>query len=94
MDVRKLVAWNLRRLRVKQGLAQEALAVDAEIDRTYVSRLERGMENPTVGVLDRLARALGVEIVDFFAKPEPGARPPQPLPSGRRPSRKRVIFKK
>ena len=89
MDARKLVAWNLRRLRVKHGLAQEALAVDADIDRTYVSRLERGMENPTVVVLDRLARALGVEIVEFFTVPEPGARPPQPLPSGRRPGRRK-----
>lgn len=94
MDVRKLVAWNLRRLRVKQGLAQEALAVDAEIDRTYVSRLERGMENPTVVVLGRLAQALGVEIVEFFAVPEPGSRPPRPLPSGRRPARKQARFKK
>lgn len=94
MDTRKLVAWNLRRLRVKQGLAQEALAVDAEIDRTYVSRLERGMENPTVVVLDRLAKALGVEIVDFFAKPQPGSRPPQPLRSGRRPTRRRAGLKK
>lgn len=55
MDARKLVAWNLRRLRVARGIAQAALAVDAEIDRTYVSRLERNMENPTVIVLERIA---------------------------------------
>jgi transcriptional regulator with XRE-family HTH domain len=47
------VAWNIRQLRVARGMAQEALAVDAEIDRTYVSRLERNMENPTVAVLER-----------------------------------------
>jgi len=84
MDARKLVAWNLRRVRVERGLSQEALAVDAEIDRTYVSRLERNMENPTVAVLERLARALGVGIVEFFVVPRVGARPPKPLPSGRR----------
>jgi transcriptional regulator with XRE-family HTH domain len=58
MDARILVARNLRRLWVAKGLSQEALAVDAGIDRTYVSRLERGMENPTVGVLERLTQAL------------------------------------
>ena len=36
----------------------EALAVDAEIDRTCVGRLERNLENPTVGVLERVAKAL------------------------------------
>lgn len=84
MDARNLVAWNLRRLRVEKGLAQEALAVDAGIDRTYVSRLERNQENPTVAVLERLANALGVSIVEFFVMPGPDAPPPQPLPSGRK----------
>lgn len=86
MDARELVAWNLRRLRVARGLAQEALAVDAGIDRTYVSRLERNLENPTVAVLERLAKALGVEIVELFIVPEAGAEPPATLPKGRRKS--------
>jgi transcriptional regulator with XRE-family HTH domain len=50
MNARALVARNLRRLRVRKGLSQEILAVDARIDRTYVSRLERGLENPTVAL--------------------------------------------
>jgi transcriptional regulator with XRE-family HTH domain len=84
MEVRAMVAWNIRRLRVERGLSQEALAVDAGIDRTYVSRLERILENPTVAVLDRLSRALSVRIVDLFAEPKPGARPPELLRKGRR----------
>ncbi|MDB5584486.1 MAG: putative HTH-type transcriptional regulator [Bradyrhizobium sp.] len=84
MDAKELVAWNVRRLRVARGVAQEALAVDAGIDRTYVSRVERNMENPTVAVLERLAKALDVEIVELFAVPEPGAEAPGVLPSGRR----------
>ena len=67
MNARALVARNIRRNRVARGLSQEALAVDAEIDRTYVSRLERNLENPTVAVLERLARALNCKIVDLFA---------------------------
>lgn len=60
------------------------LAVDARIDRTYVSRLERGLENPTVAVLERMAGALGTQIVEFFATPRRGEPPPQPLRGGRR----------
>jgi transcriptional regulator with XRE-family HTH domain len=84
MDAKELVAWNVRRLRVARGVAQEALAVDAGIDRTYVSRVERNLENPTVAVLERLAKALSVEIVALFEVPEPGADAPAVLPSGRR----------
>ena len=67
MDARALVARNIRRIGVIRGLSQESLAVDAEIDRTYVSRLERGLENPTIAVLDRLASALNCRITDLFA---------------------------
>lgn len=68
MNARALVARNIRRIRVARGLSQEVLAVDAEIDRTYVSRLERGLENPTVAVLEKLSKALGCEIVDLFIR--------------------------
>lgn len=67
MDSRERVAWNVRRIRVMRGLSQEALAVDAAIDRTYVSRLERNQENPTVALLDRLANALGCDTREFFS---------------------------
>jgi transcriptional regulator with XRE-family HTH domain len=79
-----LVARNIRRLRVAKGLSQEALAVDAEIDRTYVSRLERGLENPTVAVLERLAKALSANIDEFFRTPRAGEPAPKPLKGGRR----------
>lgn len=88
MTAVELVSWNLRRLRVARGLSQEALAVDAAIDRTYVSRLERCLENPSVNVLERLAIALGCEIVELFVIPAPEAPPPKPLRSGRKPGRK------
>jgi predicted transcriptional regulator len=55
MRAQALVARNLRRLRVERGLSQENLAADAGIDRTYMSRLERGLENPTVAILEQLA---------------------------------------
>jgi transcriptional regulator with XRE-family HTH domain len=84
MKARILVARNLRRLRVQKEISQENLAVDAGVDRTYVSRLERGLENPTVGVLERLAKALDAEIIEFFVVPKAGEPAPKPLPGGRR----------
>ena len=84
MDGRRLVAWNLRRHRVDRGLSQEKLAVDAQVDRTYVSSLERGTENPTISVLDRLAEALSIPLAEFFRIPQRGERAPKPLSGGRR----------
>jgi transcriptional regulator with XRE-family HTH domain len=86
MNGRALVAWNLRRLRVKRGLSQEQLAFDAGVDRSYVGGLERREENPTVGVLDRLAKTLSVHVSEFFVEPAKGSPAPKPLRSGRRPA--------
>ena len=74
-------------MRVERGLSQEALAVDADVDRSYVSGIERGTFNPSVDVLERLAAALAVDIAEFFVEPQTGAAPPKPLQSGRRRSR-------
>ena len=84
MDARELVAWNMRRLRVRQGLSQEVLAADAGIDRAYVSRIERGLENPTIGILEQMAAVLNAEMIEFFLVPEAGEERPQPLRAGRR----------
>jgi transcriptional regulator with XRE-family HTH domain len=84
MNGRALVAWNLRRIRVKRGLSQERLAFDADVDRSYVGGLERLEENPTVDVLDRLATTLEVPISEFFKEPRQGAPPPKPMQAGRR----------
>jgi len=63
-----LVARNIRRLRVERGLSQEGLALEAEVDRSYMSRLERGIENPTVAVLDKIAKALKAPTAELFAQ--------------------------
>jgi transcriptional regulator with XRE-family HTH domain len=76
MDARRLLAWNLRRGRVRRGLSQEQLAVDAGVNRTYVSGVERAAENPTIEVLERLAKALSMDLADLFAKPGPKEGPP------------------
>lgn len=59
----------MKRLRLSQDLSQEALGFEADIDRTYVSGVERGVRNPTVTVLEKLARGLGVEPGALLEKP-------------------------
>lgn len=87
METRDLVAWNLRKLRVERGFSQEGLALEAGIARTYVSRLERGLENPTVDLLDRLAKALSVKSSLLLAAKIPGERRASTLTAGRKPPR-------
>jgi transcriptional regulator with XRE-family HTH domain len=84
MKAQAKVAHNLRKWRVKRAISQENLAVDAFIDRTYVSRLERGLENPTVLILDKLARALGMDVSDLLLRPAPGEKAPKALRAGRK----------
>lgn len=66
MDVRKRIGWNIRRLRAERGLTQEAFASDSGFDRGYLSGVERGVRNPSVIVLDRIASALEADVADLF----------------------------
>ena len=61
MDVVQLLGANVRRYRKLRGMTQEQLAHEVEMERSYVSDLERGTRNPSVRVLGRLAEALDVE---------------------------------
>ena len=56
----------IRKLRKAKQLSQEALAFEADLDRTYVSSVERGERNIAVLNLGKLARALGVEVSELL----------------------------
>lgn len=60
MDIRSRLGQNVRRLREAKGWSQEAFAEEAGIHRTYVSDIERGARNPTITVVEKLARSLEV----------------------------------
>jgi len=51
----------LREQRDSQGLSQEALALSADVDRTFVSQIERGIRQPTLTTLCKLAKALDIQ---------------------------------
>jgi transcriptional regulator with XRE-family HTH domain len=60
VDIRSRLGKNVRRLREAKGWSQEAFAEEAGIHRTYVSDIERGARNPTIVIVEKLARPLGV----------------------------------
>jgi transcriptional regulator with XRE-family HTH domain len=62
MDARRRLAENIKRLRTAAGISQEELADRCGLHRTYVSGVERGVRNPTVSVLEKLAKGLGVSM--------------------------------
>jgi transcriptional regulator with XRE-family HTH domain len=60
MDIRRVVGRNVRQIRTASGRSQEEFAFDCGLHRTYISGVERGIRNPTVLVLQRIAKALKV----------------------------------
>lgn len=65
-QVKADLAYNLKRIRAEKGLAQERLALEAEVDRTVVSKIERAVTNPSLEILLRLANRLDVELADLL----------------------------
>ena len=67
-DPKKLFGARLRQLRRARAFSQEELAGRAGLDRTYISGCERGMRNPSLVTVAKLASALNVEIGDLFPR--------------------------
>jgi transcriptional regulator with XRE-family HTH domain len=60
VDIKQRLGSNVRRLRQEQGWSQEDYADRADIHRTYVSDIERGSRNPTITIVEKLARPFKV----------------------------------
>jgi len=65
-DIRDTFARNLRRLRSERGFSQEALALEANVGRSYMSRIEKGAYYASLRIIERLAAALRVEPAEFL----------------------------
>lgn len=60
------IGQKIRELREKRGMDQETLATKAGVTQAYISRVEKGRNNPTVPVLQKIAKALGVVNYNYF----------------------------
>ena len=70
MDIKLKVGQRIKVLRKEIGLSQEALALKAEVDRTYVTDVENGRRNVSVEILERIIAALEVSFIEFFTSKE------------------------
>ena len=66
MDVNKQLGMRIKYLRSLKKWSQEDLALEAGINKNYLSDLERGSRNPTVKVMEKIANALGITISELF----------------------------
>ena len=66
MDIRLLVGKRVKELRNELGISQEELADNCELDRTYITSVERGKRNISIVNIEKLAKALNVSLSDFF----------------------------
>lgn len=95
MDIRKQIGRNVRRLRLGRRLSQEGLALEADIDRTYMSGIERGVANPSAVLLSRMAKVLKVTVSELVAATPDKEPAPKNLPRGRNvPKRKKAKARK
>ena len=66
MKMRERVGLNLQNLRRARGLSQEALALMADVDRTYVGKIENAKYSVSIDVLEQLSEALDIDTIEFF----------------------------
>lgn len=69
MDLRHILATNLRRIRHEKGISQEQLAYEADVDRAHVSKIERGVTQVGIEIIGKFVDVLGVEPAEFFQLP-------------------------
>ena len=70
MNIKDKVGQRIKELRNDLEISQEALGLKADVDRTYVTDVENGRRNVSVEILERLIKALGVSIAEFFNSKE------------------------
>lgn len=89
-DPRQALGLRIKQLRSEFSLTQEELAERCGLFRTYMSRIESGLANPTLTVLHLLARGLGVDIAVLLSPPAGSPKPVAKVRSAQPISRGRV----
>jgi transcriptional regulator with XRE-family HTH domain len=75
MTITILFGKNVRKFRLSQGLSQDALAEKARLHRTYIGAVERGERNITLINAEKIANALGINLLDCLKKLEEDVEP-------------------
>ena len=68
MNIQEKFGKRVRELRTKKGVSQEALAFKAGIDRTYMTSVENGKRNISIQNIEKIVKALGVSMGEFFSE--------------------------
>ena len=66
MNVQQQYGIKVKKFRINKGWSQEKLALNADLDRTYIPGIEKGERNVSIVVIEKIAIALDVDIKDFF----------------------------
>ena len=66
MDIKKKFGERVKKLRLEKGWSQEKLALTADLDRTYIPSIEKGDRNVSITVIEKIANALEVEIIELL----------------------------
>ena len=70
MNLQRKFGLILKELRHEKGLSQESLANQSEIDRTYISDIEKGERNISLKIIERLSNTLQISLSELFKKIE------------------------
>lgn len=66
MDIKKKFGKKVKLLRIEKGWSQEKLALNADLDRTYIPSIEKGDRNVSITVIEKIADAFKLSISDLF----------------------------
>lgn len=66
MNVLTQLGMRIRYLRKQKKMSQLDLALEADINKNYISDLERGSRNPSLLILERIAKALDISLENLF----------------------------
>jgi len=71
-----MLGEELKKARIAANLTQESLSFEAGLDRTYISHLENNKKSPTIDVLGRICKAVGIPMSELLARVEKAERTP------------------
>jgi transcriptional regulator with XRE-family HTH domain len=66
MDTKKILGNHIKQLRVERKMSQRRFALMIDMDRTFLSRIERGHQNVSIDTLDKIAKGLGMTVIELF----------------------------